>query len=137
VRPVVRGRHLEMSENPYSRADLPTSGSDRAVRRELLTVPGVRSVDIAPGEDPYTVRVTVDGGDDQAIAEALYDALPVGIGTRGRIRVEVDSGSQWAGGIMVAFDRPINLADVYERIDRICGMATGSTAAAVACPDFD
>lgn len=53
----------------------------RSLRQNLLALPGVTRVEIeeCPTDDPPTLAVLVDGGDDAAIAQCLHDETPLGV----------------------------------------------------------
>lgn len=64
-----------------------------------MSVPFVRRVEFAESPYPYTIAPVVWGGDDQAIAEMIYIALPAVIGTIGTVSTTID-------GATISFSRP-------------------------------
>lgn len=109
--------------------DLSTSegGPLAAVYDRLSRVTGVTSVTIfqntsdvtVDGIPPHQVEALVEGGDDQAIFQALFDSVGAGIGTHGTevgtVTFSPDGGVT-TFGYQVKFSRP-TIIDVYAELD--------------------
>lgn len=93
-----------------------------AIRADILQVTGVRTVRIIEnttqttspeGLPPKTFEAIVDGGENEAVARAIFDSKAAGIGTFGTVTVSFidDSGLSRT----INFNRPIGL-DVWVNI---------------------
>jgi hypothetical protein len=69
----------------------------------LAKLPGVRSASMSENFEQGTIHITVDGGDDQEIATAIFRNLPVGTWTEGNIWMDINNGTVYAE---VRFSRP-------------------------------
>jgi uncharacterized phage protein gp47/JayE len=109
---------------------LPGSTTQRAIRAEMLQIPGVFAVSVfvnnssvtdPDGIPPNSVEVLVRGGEDQAIFEQILDSVAAGIGSHGTESGTAldDEGQPQA----VKFSRPVEI-DVYVDVDVIVNPAT-------------
>jgi uncharacterized phage protein gp47/JayE len=96
-------RILELKANGVSTAD--------ALKSRLREIPNVDGVYIKEG--PQSFEVFIKGGDEQRIAQTIWECRPVGIQTIGNIACAIDSASSFADDKpLVRFSKPksLNLA---------------------------
>lgn len=94
-----------------------------AIRADVLAVNGVTTCTVLNnrtmetnenGQPPKSFWVIVQGGDDEAIARAIFDSMPAGIQPYGDVLIDVEDSE----GTLheVGFSRPFDL-DIYLELD--------------------
>lgn len=94
-----------------------------AIRADVLAVSGVTTCTVLNnrtmntddnGQPPKSFWVIVQGGDDEAIARAIFDSMPAGIQPYGDVLIDVEDSE---GTLQeVGFSRPFDL-DIYLELD--------------------
>jgi uncharacterized phage protein gp47/JayE len=108
----------------------PGAATVEAIRADVLAVNDVTAVVVfqnnsavtdLDGRPAHSVEIVVQGGDDQDIAEAIFDTVAAGIGMVGSVMVEVTDSQGFIHEIN--FNRPDEI-DIYVTVDLTIDMNT-------------
>lgn len=122
---LISGEDEESDSDFLKRYEIAREGkgscNEISLKAALLNIPSVKGVYIKVTEDEaengipaHSIACYVQGGDDEKIAEAIFNKKPIGIGTHGDINVPVSYGA--LNDYIVKFYRAENVS-VYIQLE--------------------